>query len=333
MPEAVERPSPARSRGTPADRFATAAELSLALADAASTASARRGRRPCRAASRPPRRPIAVLPFVNMSADPENEYFSDGMTDEIINALAQVPGLRVAARTSCFAFKGKNVDAREVGERLKVRTVLEGSVRKAGNRIRMTAQLINVADGYQLWSDTYERTLADVFALQDELARAIVCELTSRMIETDGRSRGRPRGQRGHGGLHPVPAGLLLPQQADQRGFPGGGRLLSPGDRVRPGICFELRADGLLPCAPGIRPFGAMPPLEAMPRAQGGRYSSPGARSQLAEAHGARAVIAMLYDWDWSLAEREFERAMSLGARSSAFHLWRAIFLMRHGPF
>jgi TolB-like protein/Tfp pilus assembly protein PilF len=112
-----------------------------------------------------------------MSGDPENEYFSDGISEEIINALSQLPGLRVAARTSAFSFKGKNLDLRTVGEQLNVATVLEGSVRRAGGRIRITAQLINVADGYHLWSERYDRELTDIFAIQDEIATAIAGKL------------------------------------------------------------------------------------------------------------------------------------------------------------
>jgi serine/threonine-protein kinase len=122
-------------------------------------------------------RSIAVLPFANMSGDPENEYFSDGISEEIINALTQLPRLRVAARTSSFSFKGRNADLRTVGEQLNVTTVLEGSVRKAGDRLRITAQLVNVADGYHLWSERYDRELTDVFVIQDEIALAIAGKL------------------------------------------------------------------------------------------------------------------------------------------------------------
>jgi adenylate cyclase len=125
---------------------------------------------------------IAVLPLANMSADPENEYFSDGMTEEIINALSKVPGIHVASRSSSFAFKGrKDVDARQIGEKLGVTTLLEGSVRKVGNRIRIAAQLVNVENGYQLWSETYDRQLEDIFALQDEISRSIVDALKLRL--------------------------------------------------------------------------------------------------------------------------------------------------------
>ena len=117
---------------------------------------------------------VAVLPFANMSADPDNEYFTDGMAEEIINALSKIQSLRVASRTSSFAFKGKNEDIGEIGKKLKVSTVLEGSVRKMGNRLRITAQLVNVADGYHLWSERYDREMEDVFAIQDDISQAIV---------------------------------------------------------------------------------------------------------------------------------------------------------------
>lgn len=117
---------------------------------------------------------IAVLPFVNMSADPENEYFSDGITEELLNAFTKVEGLQVISRTSAFAFKGKNTDVRDIGIQLNVDRILEGSVRKAGNRVRITAQLINAADGYHIWSENFDRNLTDIFEVQDEISSIIV---------------------------------------------------------------------------------------------------------------------------------------------------------------
>ena len=130
---------------------------------------------------------VAVLPFANMSADPENEYFTDGMAEELINALSKIQALRVASRTSSFAFKGKNEDISEIGRKLKVSTVLEGSVRKMGNRLRIAAQLINVADGYQLWSERFDRDVEDVFAIQDEISQAIFNAL--RVILSEGEKK------------------------------------------------------------------------------------------------------------------------------------------------
>ena len=120
---------------------------------------------------------IAVLPFVNLSRDEENEYFADGLAEELLNVIAKIRGLRVAARTSSFSFKGKDADIQTIAARLNVATILEGSVRRAGKRIRVTAQLINAADGYHLWSESYDRELDDIFAVQDDIAQAVVKEL------------------------------------------------------------------------------------------------------------------------------------------------------------
>jgi TolB-like protein/Tfp pilus assembly protein PilF len=130
---------------------------------------------------------VAVLPFANMSADAENEYFADGIAEEIINALSRVQGLRIASRTSSFAFKGKNEDIGEIGRKLKVSTVLEGGVRKMGNRLRITCELVNVADGYHLWSERYDREIEDIFAIQDDISQAIVKAL--RVILTEGEKK------------------------------------------------------------------------------------------------------------------------------------------------
>jgi TolB-like protein len=122
-------------------------------------------------------RSVAVLPFVNLSSDPEQEYFSDGLSEELLNVLARIEALRVPGRTSCFAFKGRNEDLRAIGEQLSVANILEGSVRKSGAQLRITAQLVNTDDGYHLWSQTYDRKLDDVFAVQDEIARAVAAAL------------------------------------------------------------------------------------------------------------------------------------------------------------
>ncbi|HJQ12035.1 MAG TPA: protein kinase [Gemmatimonadaceae bacterium] len=131
---------------------------------------------------------VAVLPFADMSAESNNEYFTDGMAEEIINALTKIQSLRVASRTSAFAFKGRNEDIRDIGRKLKVSTVLEGSVRKMGNKLRITAQLVNVADGYHLWSERYDRELEDVFAIQDDISQAIVKSLRVILHEDEQRA-------------------------------------------------------------------------------------------------------------------------------------------------
>ena len=130
----------------------------------------------------PPEQSIAVLPFENMSADPDQEYFSDGLSEEILNLLARIPTLKVIGRTSSFAFKGKYEDIRVIGQALGVKNVLEGSVRKSGDRIRITAQLIDADDGAHIWSETYDRTLTDIFAVQDSVAAAIIDALEIHIV-------------------------------------------------------------------------------------------------------------------------------------------------------
>ena len=167
----------------PAQRFQTMGEIRAALEQPATEPSKPIARVPS----------IAVLPFANMSADKENEYFSDGLVEEIINVLANLPGLKVAGRTSSFFFRGKDVEFAEIGKKLNVDHILEGSVRKAGSRIRVTAQLIKVADGFHLWSETYDREMTDVFALQDEVTHAIADALRVKLSpETMAQRRSTP---------------------------------------------------------------------------------------------------------------------------------------------
>ncbi|MGE5749327.1 MAG: protein kinase domain-containing protein, partial [Gemmatimonas sp.] len=175
VPPAVDSALMRALARTPVDRYRTGAEFAEALRTLLTAGNGASGFTPPEAKAAAAPKAVAVLPLSNMSADPENEYFTDGMTEEIINALSKVPGIHVASRSSSFAFKGKkDVDVRQVGEKLGVASVLEGSVRKIGNRIRIAAQLVNVEDGDQLWSETYDRQLEDVFAVQDEISRSIV---------------------------------------------------------------------------------------------------------------------------------------------------------------
>jgi serine/threonine-protein kinase len=264
-----------------------------------------------------------VLPFANLSADPDTEYFSDGMTEEIINALSQIPTLRVAARTSAFAFKGKSIDAREIGDRLRVRTLLEGSVRKEGDRVRVTAQLINAADGYHLWSQSYDRKLADVFAVQDELARAISSNLT-RTVTT--------------------PPQLVAPQtrkpeaytlylrgrhafaQATPQGFSQALTFFQQALSVDPDYAQAHAWLGYTYALLGLEEFGSLPPEQAIPAARAAAQRAVELDDNLPDAHLTRAIVATLYDWEWDLAQREFDRGIALGTTGPAQH-WYALFL------
>jgi serine/threonine protein kinase/Flp pilus assembly protein TadD len=185
IPESVERAVTKAMAIEPTGRYSSAAQFGQALGSGSMTTPTDTQTIPHTVVSAA--KSVAVLPFTNMSNDPENEYFTDGMAEEIINALNKVQSLRVAARTSSFAFKGKNEDVGEIGRKLKVSTVLEGSVRKMGNRLRITAQLVNVADGYHLWSERYDREMEDVFAIQDDISQAIVKAL--KVILSEGEKK------------------------------------------------------------------------------------------------------------------------------------------------
>jgi serine/threonine protein kinase/Tfp pilus assembly protein PilF len=185
VPESVEK-AVMRAMATEATgRYSTTAQFGQALASGNMVTPTNTETVPVAVVSAA--KSVAVLPFANLSADPENEYFTDGMADEIINALSKIQSLRVASRTSSFAFKGKNEDIGEIGKKLKVSTVLEGSMRKMGNKLRITAQLVNTADGYHLWSERYDREMEDVFAIQDDISQAIVKAL--RVILSEGEKK------------------------------------------------------------------------------------------------------------------------------------------------
>ena len=295
--------------------------------DAAVRAAAERLRSPPTEAAPPlaaPAASVAVLPFLNLSPERENEYFSDGMAEELTNALARVPGLRVASRTSCFAFKGRNTDAREIAERLKVRALVEGSVRKVGDRIRISARLVNAADGYQLWSATYDRTLADVFALQEEISQAIVHALPLRAS----------------GGLRLVRPGTAV---LDAYPFYLRGRYFSlkrTVEGLRAGIeYFEQAVErdpeyalahaGIAECWAilGFPEFGDAAPSDAMPRAQAAVRRALELDPGLPEGHNWRGTIAFLYEYDWPAAEAAFRRALEIRPAYALAHTWYAVFL------
>ncbi|MHC4218740.1 MAG: tetratricopeptide repeat protein, partial [Planctomycetota bacterium] len=252
---------------------------------------------------------IAVLPFVNQSSDAENEYFSDGIAEEIINMLARIDGLRVAARTSAFSFKGRQVDITEVGRTLNVATVLEGSVRKSGDRIRIAAQLVDAATGYPLWSERYDRRLDDIFVVQDEIAASILDKLRLSLgVESSDRRPASPTDN--------VAAydSYLKARQHMGRGY--GMALLRALDdldaavRLDPG--FAAAHAGIAEVYSTLGFMAALPPRESMPKAKAAAERALELNDRLAEAHCALGCIHMQYDWDWAAAERQFKLAIEL---------------------
>jgi TolB-like protein/Flp pilus assembly protein TadD len=247
---------------------------------------------------------IAVLPFANMSADPADEFFADGITEEIINALAQLPGLRVAARTSCFAFKGKHEDLRAVADKLGVGTVMEGSVRKSGTRLRITAQLINAGDGCHLWSERYDRELSDVFAMQDEIAGAIAAKLQLALTGKPA-PRAAPASAEAYQLL--LKGRVLLNRRGrailESRACLEQAVALDAGSaeaHALLGDCYRLHAM-----------YGIAPPTEMMPRARASAEHALALDPEQVEALATLANIAATFDRDVAASAAFTDRALA----------------------
>ena len=258
---------------------------------------------------------IAVLPFADLSPDRDQEYFCDGMTEEIIDSLTKVGGFRVVARTSSFAFKGKQQDIREIGKKLNVGYVLEGSVRKDGDRLRVTAQLNSVNDGYHMWSETYERELKDVFTVQDEISKSIVNTLQLRLAASTRTARSVPEN--------------LETYDLYLQGRYHWGRWRSEGaenaiqyfeQAIAKDPKYAAAYAGLADSYAWLGFFGALPPNEAMPKARQFAQQALALDDSSAEAHTSLGYVKSLYEFDWSAAEREFKRAIQLNPNSSGAH-------------
>jgi serine/threonine protein kinase len=275
-----------------------------------------------------PRPSIAVMPFADMSPEKDQEYFCDGMSEEIINALTQVEGLRVIARTSAFAFKGKNEDIREIGRKLSVATLLEGSVRKAGERLRITAQLVAVGDGAHLWSERYDRQLDDVFAIQDEIAVAIAERLKIELTPQEKRRLTAPRQV-----APDVYEAYLRASQYLCRFFPL--ILRDPKHQQKVIELFQRVVD----CAPDYALAWAgladaysficrwvSPDISwvsrdtSCPRARAAAVRALELDDNLAEAHTAMGRVYLSADFDWKSAKREHMRAVELNPGSAEAH-------------
>jgi len=273
---------------------------------------------------------IAVLPFTNMSADKEQEYFCDGMTEEIINALTNVESLRVVARTSAFAFKGKNVNVREIGRELNVESVLEGSVRKAGNRIRITAQLINVTDGYHLWAERYDREMKDVFAIQDEISLAIVDKLKVKLLE-DEKAKIVKRFTEDLEAYNLYLKGRYFWNIRHELGLQTGMECFKQAIEKDPLYAFPYT--GLADSYNILGYYGFFPPKETFPKAQAAARKALEIDNSIAEAHASLGYSSAFYDWDWAVAENELKHAIELNPSYATAHHWYAIYLLVMGRF
>jgi TolB-like protein/Flp pilus assembly protein TadD len=263
-----------------------------------------------------PQPSIAVLPFVNMSGDKEQEYFSDGLAEEIINALTQIPGLLVIARTSAFAFKGKQEDITKIAEALRVKTILEGSVRKAGNRIRVTAQLIDASRGIHLWSERYDREMTDVFAIQDEISQAIAEKLRVRL------SGDRPLVKRHTENVEAYNLHLKARHHLHKftpEGYAKAKEYYEQAIAVDPNCAQIWSGMAALYWFQGFA--GAMLPKAAYALCGQATMRALELDAMLPEAHSMAALLRVI-EFDWKGAEAEFCRALELGPQVSDV-LWQ----------
>ena len=270
------------------------------------------------------RNSIAVLPFVDLSAQRDQEYFCDGMVEELINSLTRIKDLRVVARTSAFSFKGKDVDISEIGKRLNVKTILEGSVRKAGNRLRITTQLVNVEQDFPIWSDRYDRELEDVFAIQDDIAKSIVNALKIEILgekeaplvkahtEKPEAYEAYLKGNFHYWKLSPENIALALDYY----------QLALEKDPN-----FALAYTGISSVWVTRGMLGIVPPLEAFPKVKEAVLKAMELDDTLSEVHYNLAIFRFYYEWDWGGAEIEFQRAIELNPNNANIHLIYSSFL------
>jgi len=304
---------------TPVDRFASAADFRDALAV------------PGAAAAAVDPRSVAVLPFVNQSGDPALEYLSDGLAEEIIGALTQVAGLRVAARTSSFSFRGKEADLAAIGARLRVATVLEGSVRKSDTELRVSARLANVADGFTLWSKHYDNaSMTQVFEIEDNIARSIARELRAALTDWEGRP------------ARPVKAYFTAPTrnleaydlylqgryQLAQRGL-GLARSLELFEQaIALDPDFALAHAGLAEAYTVVAQYGLVPTALVGPRAATAAERALALGPELAEAHCARGALSMVCEWDWDRSRTALHHSVELAPTYVTARLWLAFYLV-----
>ena len=255
----------------------------------------------------PPPHSIAVLPFVNISGDKEQEYFSDGLTEELLNALARINELQVAARTSSFVFKNKAGDVSKVARELRVAHVLEGSVRKLGNHLRITAQLIRADSGYELWSETYDSTLEDIFKLQDQITGAVVQALQVKLLEGSLPVRQAPGNQEAY---NLYLQGRFFSGLYTREGFKQSLDYLDRAVKLDPR--YEPSWTQLSLVYAGMAAHGFMPNADALPKARDAVRQALDLNPKSARAHVALGYLHMNDDWDWTAADREIGQALAL---------------------
>ncbi|MEE9501831.1 MAG: protein kinase [Candidatus Aminicenantaceae bacterium] len=273
---------------------------------------------------------IAVLPFMDLSPQKDQEYFCDGLSEELINSLTHISELRVPARSSSFSFKGKDLDIREVGKALNVETVLEGSVRKAGNRLRITAQLINVTDGYHLWSERYDRDMDDIFAIQDEISLAIVDNLKVKLLKGE-KTKIVKRHTVNKEAYNLYLKGRYFWNRRHE------------GDMMKAIECYKMSIQkdpvyalpyvGITDVFLVLGLWSFIDPKEAFVKAKNSINKALEIDDSLGEVYSSMGFINVSFEWDWAAAEKNYKRGLELNPKYAYAHGWYAVFLMTQKRF
>ena len=262
-----------------------------------------------------PTNKLAVLPFVNMSNDPENEYFSDGIAEELINALSKIDGLQVICRTSAFSFKGKSQDVREIGKALNVNKVLEGSVRKAGNRVRINAELVNTADGYQLWSETFDRNLDDIFELQDEIAGIIANRMREQLVS---KKTDTPEPSQNIEAYQLYLKGLFFYNKGTPADYYKAIQFFE--DAVMLDASYANAHAMIASCYAALTSIGNVNPAHVMEKVRAASRNAIRLNSQLPQSYLAMAMLQLYFEFQFDEASRNINKAFLISPNSSDAH-------------
>jgi TolB-like protein/Tfp pilus assembly protein PilF len=266
---------------------------------------------------------IAVLPFINMSNDPEQEYFSDGITEEILNSLSRLNNLKVVGRTSSFQFKGKNISLINMGEKLGVKNILEGSVRKQQNRLRITVQLTNVENGFNLWSEKYDREMDDIFAIQDEIASSVTEKLKITLLESEKNvTTGIPTENKEAYDLY------LRGRFYWNRRGPGLKKALEYFLKAAAlDNDFSLAYAGIADTYALFAFYSVLPAHQVIPRAKEAAEKAIALNPDRVEPYSVLAFITAFYDWNWAEAKKQFEKTININSGYAPVHYWFSNFL------
>jgi TolB-like protein/Tfp pilus assembly protein PilF len=268
---------------------------------------------------------IAVLPFIDLSPQKDHEYFCDGLTEEIINALTHVESLRVVSRNSAFQFKGKHLDISDIGRKLKVQFILEGSIRKAANKVRITIRLINASDGYLRWAEEYDRDLSDIFAVQDEIAGAVINTLSSELSELTGlQKKTLVKQYTDDSEAYTIYLkGRFLWNKRTAESLEQSIAYFKEAVRIDPRYALAHAALADANIVLGF--YGKYPPDVVMPQAIQAAEAALDIDARLAEAHISFACAKAVYEWEWNKAEKHFKLGIELNQDYAIAHHWYAI--------